>query len=85
MPVDREQRALPEPEHSRQVEAFEHGPCPGFKLPARAPHHSNERAHFRKQAEKKIDLVGSLFEQQVSGGAQGYPAAMAITPSDLLF
>jgi hypothetical protein len=80
--VDRERNPLPEPQHSNQVKAFDNGPCPGFKLPARAPHHGDERAHFRKQAEKKIDLVASMFEQ--SAGGQGYQAAIAITPLDLL-
>jgi hypothetical protein len=90
--IDRNRNPLPEPENSRQVEAFAEGPCPSFKFASKF-RRQRQPATTVKLSRLKLSLLKILASlcpefrgpQNIETASKRAQAIPAITPQEFLF
>jgi hypothetical protein len=90
--IDRNQNPLPEPENSRQVEAFAEGPCPSFRLASKFRRSPQPRTTVRLSKLKLglLRILASLCPEfreprKIENAGKQAQAMLAITPQEFLF
>ena len=90
--VDRNRNPLPEPENSRQVQAFVEGPCPSFRFAAKFPR-TRQPATTAKPSTLKLSLLKILASlcpelsgpRNIETASKRAQAMPEITPQEFLF
>jgi hypothetical protein len=90
--IDRHRNPLPEPENSRQVEAFAEGPCPSFKFASRSRRQSRPATTVKLSVFKLslLRIVASFCPEfrghgSIETASKRAQAMLAITPQEFLF